>query len=247
MRYAIFVLGTLMVCAAPAAAQVRGAGGQAFVSINGGVQVAANDFDDSATFSQSAETGRFGADYTVDSGPSLNIGGGAVVWRQLAAGIGITRFSRSTPAALSGSVPHPFFFNRGREIAAAVAGLDREELAIHFRAAGVFRPNNRLEVVGFGGPSFFRVRQGIVRDFVYAEEYPYDAVSFVRADVTTVEESALGFNAGADVAYFFTQRLGVGVAIQFAGAQVDVPSANGGTQSVDAGGLHIGGGLRLRF
>src|SRR5690606_40021055 len=106
------------------------------------------------------------------------------------------------------------------------------ELAIHFRAAGVFRLNNRIEVVAFGGTSFFRVKQGIVRDFTYADEYPYDAVSFVRADVTTAEESALGFNAGADVGYFFTQRLGVGVAIQFSGAQVEVPSADGGTQAV---------------
>jgi hypothetical protein len=233
--------------AAAATAQTRPLPTRAFISVNGGVQVASNDFDDGTTFPANAEEGRYATDYSVEGGPSLNVGGGAMIWRQLGVGVGITRFSRSTPAAFNGSVPHPFFFNRARDIAGDVGGLRREETAVHLRASAVFPAGNRLEVMVFGGPSFFQVKQGIVTDFVFTDEYPYDTATFVRAEITDAEESRVGFNVGGDVGYFFTRQIGIGFALQFARANVELPSAAGGTQELKAGGVQLGGGLRLRF
>jgi len=233
--------------AAAAAAQTRPVPTRVFIWVNGGVQVGANDFDDGTTFSANAEEGRYATDYTVESGPSLNIGGGAMVWRQLGAGVGVTRFSRSTPAVFSGSVPHPFFFDRARDIAGDVGGLTREETAVHLRASAVVPAGNRLEVMVFGGPSFFKVKQGIVTDFAFTDEYPSDTATFVRAEITDAEESRVGFNVGGDVGYFFTRQIGIGFALQFARANVELRSAAGGTQEVRAGGVQAGGGLRLRF
>ena len=98
----------------------------------------------------------------------------------------------------------------------------------------------------FGGPSFFSVKQDIVNDFEISETYPYDTATFTRAIAASQSESAVGVNVGGDVAYFFTPNVGVGGTAQSSGATVEmtVPS---GTADVKAGGLQVGGGLRLRF
>ena len=67
-----------------------------------------------------------------------------------------------------------------------------------------------------------------------------------RAVVTTVEESKVGVHVGADVAYFFTPRLGLGAMLQYAGTNMEV-AATGRTFDVKVGGILAGGGLRLRF
>src|SRR2546425_1285481 len=103
----LFVLGTAAAASAQTSVANRG-----FIVVNGGYQLTTNDFDDGATFRANAEDGRFTTDYKVKGGPALDIAGGAVLWRRLGVGVGITRFSRSTPTVLTGSVPHPFFFNR---------------------------------------------------------------------------------------------------------------------------------------
>ncbi len=144
-------------------------------------------------------------------------------------------------------MPHPFFFNRPRQVGGDVACLKREELGINFRVAAVLPAGDRFQASVFGGPSLFRIKQGIVTDIVYDQSYPYDEARFVRAETTEADGSRLGFNVGADLGYFFTRQLGVGGIVQFAGADVDVASANGDTQTVKVGGLQTGAGLRIRF
>ena len=104
-----------------------------------------------------------------------------------------------------------------------------------------------MQVMAFGGPSFFSVRQELITDITWADSYPYDAATFTGARTTNASGSKVGFNAGADVAYFFSPRLGVGATVQVAGATVQLLSGAGSTQSVRTGGAHVGGGLRMRF
>jgi hypothetical protein len=216
-----------------------------FVSINGAVQMATSDFADRLTFTENAEDGRLDTDYLVDGGPAFDIAGGAF-WRDLGIGVGVTRFSRSTPTSVSALVPHPFFFNQNRPVSGSVAGLQRKELAIHVRASRMI-PVWRMQLMAFGGPSFFRVTQGIVTDIDYTEEYPYDAAVFARGATTDAKASKVGFNAGADVAYFFTRQLGVGGVFQFSRATVELAAEGAGSRDVRVGGLQAGGGLRVRF
>lgn len=217
------------------------------ISVNGGYQVTANNFRDGVTFRESAEDGSFVTDYTVEGGPTFNIAAGAAVWRQLGVGVAVTRFSRSTAASLSGSIPHPFFFSRPRSVSAAVGGLKREELAVHVQAKGIIPAGTRVLVMLFGGPSFFQVKQGVVTDFTYTDTYPYDEASFRSSVTTTAKGSKIGFNVGGDVAFFFTRHLGVGGMVQFSGTSVELPMARGGAQEVKAGGIQGGAGLRVRF
>lgn len=219
---------------------------RAFISVDGAMQVGANDFQGAGSFIEHAEEGRFDTDYSVSNGPAFNIGGGVRLLERLGVGVGVTRFSKSTPTQLNASVPHPFFFNQGRDVSGEVGGLTREELAVHVRASYLLVPAGKVQVIAFGGPSFFKVTQDIVADFSYSETYPYDAATFTAGQAVTANESTIGFNAGVDVGYFFTERLGVGGLVQFSGATLDFDTT-GGAQDVKTGGLQAGGGLRLRF
>ena len=127
-------------------------------------------------------------------------------------------------------------------------GLKREELAVHIQARALFTPKRTIQVMVFGGPSFFSVKQGIVNDFEVTEAYPYDTATFSRGVTSTADESKIGFNVGADVGYFFSRQVGVGGSVQWAGTSMEVPASGGtGTFERKAGGLQAGGGLRLRF
>jgi hypothetical protein len=49
------------------------------------------------------------------------------------------------------------------------------------------------------------------------------------------------------VFWMFSQQVGVGGLFRFARASVDLDTEDNRTVSVDAGGLYIGGGLRIVF
>ena len=240
------VASTLVLWGTAAAAQ-SASPFRAHVSVDGAWQGAADDFHDSAVFTEHAEEGRFTADYTVRGGPAPNISGGATLWKQLGIGVGVSRFSRSTPAVLSALVPHPFVFDRDREVTGDIGGLRREEIAVHVRATGVFPIGTRTQVLAFAGPSFFHVRQGVVTDFTFTEQYPYDTAAFAGSEMRDVTESTVGANVGVDVGFFLTPQIGIGGMVQFAGATLHVPSAGGRTLEAKTGGFQAGGGLRLRF
>lgn len=111
----------------------------------------------------------------------------------------------------------------------------------------MFPVGERLSVAVFGGPSLFRLNRGLVDDVRYNHQYPYDSATFTAAQTSDASASQLGFNAGADVGYFFARNVGVGAMIRFTGANVDFDAPDGNTVAVDTGGLQAGAGLRLRF
>jgi hypothetical protein len=244
-----FIVTTALLCsaAAPAFAQSPSLPFRMFVAFDGGYQATSSEFQGGGTFAANAEQARFDTDYEVTRGPVLDVTAGAFVTRRLAVAVSASRFVQSTPATLSGSVPHPFFFDRARSLAAELRQLQREELGIHLQARGILASSRRTEVGVFGGPSVFRVRQDVVTGFGYGETYPYDDVTFRSAETTSTSAMRVGFNVGTDVAMFLTQQLGIGAAVQFARGSIHLPSAGGDAQQETVGGLRAGGGLRVRF
>lgn len=242
----LFVLLAGLLTAPSAFAQRPPFQNRAFVIVNGSYQMGGNDFERVATLRANAEDGSFTTDYDVKGGPAFDVTGSVRLRRRIGVGVGVTRFSRSTPSALNGSVPHPFFFNRPRTVLSDVAGLDREELAVHAQVQAIAPIGRRLQIMAFGGPSFFHVKQGMVSTFTWTDAYPFDSAAFGTATTVKATGSKVGFNAGADLAYFFSRQIGVGGTIQFSRATVGVDVA-GATQDVKAGGARAGGGLRLRF
>jgi hypothetical protein len=107
----------------------------------------------------------------------------------------------------------------------------------------------RLILLVFGGPSFVNVTQTIVQaEGIGASiPYPYDNGAITSANTTNESRMAFGFSAGADVTYFLSKTLGVGGIVRYSLASADFPVTGQPSVPVKAGGLQVGGGLRVFF
>ena len=247
MRHLTSTLVLMAVCTAlgpiPAAAQPLP---RFLISVNGGYQPSTTSFDDRFTFDLNRETASVETDYPVDAGPLFEAGGSIRIWKGLGAGLAFSRFRMESTIEASATLPHPLFFQRDRNISGETSGLSREETAIHIQAQYWLPPFGRLRVILSGGPSILDIRQSIVTDVNYTEEFPYDAASYVGVDSRLVSGTATGFNAGADLRWMFTRNLGVGGLVRYTRATVDL-TQDSRTVSVDAGGMQVGGGVRVAF
>lgn len=216
------------------------------VAADGMYQALNDPFSRRSTFRSFNETGTLTTVYPTGKPPAVL---GTVVyrvWKVVGAGASISRASSTTDATVEGSVPHPFFFDRPRAIAGTAPGLTRQETAIHLQMRVVVpvRPDIALSL--FAGPSRWQIRQDRVGEITFASTYPFDVATFTGAAVEEHRSSAWGFNAGVDIASYFTRNVGVGGLLQVATASPNDETASGNADT-RIGGFRAGGGLRLRF
>ena len=249
----VFLAATLTSCAgaATAFAQARPAvrpkpQPRARAMINGGYQPSTTGFGDTFRFTLYQETGTTEISYDVGAGAIFEGGAAVRVWKGLALGGVISHFSVDSPGTVTSSVPHPFFLQRYRQVTGEPEGMRREETAIHFQAQYQLPPFGRLHVVLAAGPSLIDVKQTVVIDVNYAEEFPYDTATFTGVGSKRGTGTATGFNAGVDFQWMLNPRLGVGALVRITKATVDLNVDNRIIQ-VDAGGTQIAAGIRLAF
>lgn len=216
-----------------------------YIAVNGAYQAGSSSFSDTFSFGQYLEKADVTAQYPKKDGPTFDVGGVFRVWRNLALGASVTAVSRSTTSTISGAIPHPFFYNTGRAVVGN-ADAKRQETAVHIKAGWVVPVGRRMLVTLAAGPSFFAVKQSLVQSVTFSESYPFDTATLKPASVADSSKSVLGFNAGADVGYFFSKSIGVGATLRFAGANASLPS-HSASVSVKVGGLQAGVGLRVRL
>lgn len=216
-------------------------------SFNAGWQSPDRQFDDSFTFQQYLENATVDVDHKVKSGPVYEGGLGVRLWRALGVGVAFSKYTDTSTAKVTGSIPHPFFFGRGRSMEGDAAGIERDETSVHAQVLAFVPAGRRMLVVLSAGPSFVTLRQGLVTRVHYDESYPFDTATFRTADTTSENERRTGFNAGADIVFRFGNTFGIGALIRYTQATIDLSPAEGRTISVDAGGLQAGVGMRVIF
>ena len=244
---AILVLAALAGGARPAAAQASDARG--FLMINAGTQTASADFSDTITFSHplfGPETGSFDTRYRGGGDTLFDLSGGVRIWGRFAVGAGVSLFSHEDDAGITGRLPHPFVFDRLRQIRGTEAGLARQETAVHVQALWVM-PVGRAVIALFGGPTFFSVTQDLVTDVMFDQTYPYTEATFAGTRRRAQLASTTGGHVGADIAFYFSDRVGIGGTVRASRGSVDLDASDGGTVAIDVGGVQTAGGLRLRF
>ena len=103
------------------------------------------------------------------------------------------------------------------------------------------------------------VKQDVVADLDIVVESFSSLTRSYSLTVSGVESeranaSGWGGNVGTDATYFVSDSVGIGVLIRYSQAKVSLPNAMLSTArqrtvtgDVDAGGLQVFGGLRLRF
>ena len=214
------------------------------VSVNGGWQGAPDGFEATTSLQLNRETEEVTARYDFNSGPLFDIGGAVRLTRHLWAGVAISRFSKPGESSLTARLPHPLLFNQPRTVEGTV-GLGRRETAGHIQALWDVPLGEALTVRVFGGPSIFSLKQDVVSDVEFSETYPFDAATFTSAKTSSVTQTKLGFNVGADLAYYFHPMFGVGFLARYASAPVDLQAGTTGTVSAKTGGFQLGGGRLL--
>ncbi len=249
------VLGVLtggLLAVTDAAAQMQAWEDNGYVTINYGYQVGDRSFGESLSAAVYDETATYSVSHSSSSGGFFDVGGGVRVWRNLAAGVAITSFAPSAGATVSGSVPHPLFFNRDRDGSVARTDLDHKQLGIHLQAVWVMPLDEKITVAVAGGPSFFSVDQGLIQSVGAPTELgaPFNSIGPLSTTLSTVSASAVGANVGLDITYMVTERFGGrfggGGFVRWTGGTVDIP-ATGGSQSINVGGFQSGIGLRIKF
>jgi len=219
-----------------------------FVSINGAYQGTTTEFSSTTTFVQNAEVGNVSTTYGGGHPPVIDVSGTGRVWRSLALSVAGTWSNENADGVVTANVPHPFQFNALRPVQGVAGGLKRQETSLHVDPAVLLALGDRLQLAIFGGPSYFRVRQGLVTGVTVTDVYPYDTATFASATTAESTKSGIGYNAGADLAIELSRNVGVGVLARYSRATLELDGPDGGTAvEYKAGGLQVGGGLRFRF
>ena len=243
---AALVLTVLLATAAPSTAQAR-RWNLGYVAAGALAQPAAPPLSDHFTFDANVETAT--ADIGYPSKAGIGAGGEAALrmWKRLGVGVAVSYVASTGSASIAASIPHPFVFGQPRSISGEEEAVNRAETAAHVHLLYFVPARGRLRVTVSAGPTLVSLQQDIVTAVHYAEAYPYDTALYTRASTTRATGSGLGFNAGADVQWMLTRRAGVGALVRFTRARVDIDAAAARTVAVTAGGVQVGGGLRVWF
>jgi hypothetical protein len=217
------------------------------LSVNGTYQGTSTAFSGTTTFVQNAETGSVTTNYDGAHPLVVDVAGTGRVWRDLAITLAVTSSSHKRDGAVSAGIPHPFVFNAPRTVSGAAPGLERQEIAVHVDPSLLISVGRAAQLVIFGGPSYFRLKQGLVTGVTSTDIYPYDTATFVGATTVEASQSHLGFNAGVDVTVGMAKHVGVGAIARYSRATLTLQAGDGGNVEVRAGGMQVGGGLRFRF
>jgi hypothetical protein len=219
-----------------------------YFSINGVYQTAAPSFTQTQAWTYFAEPASVRIEYPGGSAVGVDVAGGWRIWRNLAIGAGLAVVSRPSTTVVSGSIPNPIYASRPTALSGGFEA-QHSETAIHVQASWTMPLGRKMALMVFGGPSFVNVTQTLVRaeGIGTSIPYPYDNGTIASANTTNESGMAIGFSAGADFTYFLSKTIGVGGIVRYALASVDLPVTGQPSVPVKAGGLQVGGGLRVFF
>lgn len=223
-------------------------------SVSAGVQPTGKSFHDAFDVPLYTEQEQVTVATPAKTGLVIAASGGRRVWKQLAIGLGITRYSRSGSATITARLPHPFFDNAFRDVE-GTAGTSRSETGAHLLFGWMLPISPRVRLLITAGPSVLNARQTLVTGVTFSETYPYDTAAFTGATTRDASRTAAGFNAGADLFWMVpphagrgkTRQIGAGVLAQVTRARIHADAGGGRTASFDAGGAQLAGGLRFIF
>ena len=234
-----------------AAAQTRAWDDRVYLNVGFGVESGTSALADTRTFLIYDESGTLATASNWTSGSLFDVGFGIRIWKNASVGVAYHQEQNTADIAVTGSAPHPVFFNQPRSFSITAGGDQfRKEKATHLQLGWMLPFGDKLDVMVFGGPSWFRLEQPVVSEVKIADTVsPFLQVT-VSPTVEIRKKSPVGFNVGADASYIVwsndSVRVGAGFFVRYALAKTNVLLL-ATEQSTDVGGVQIGFGGRLRF
>jgi len=239
----------VMVALSAVSAAAQQPAGRFTLSLGAGVQAASPALNQRFEFLRPVDQAENAtADVRYAGNAALLIDGGIArrFTKDIGVGLSISRYQGDSRADVTAQIPHPFEFNRLRDVSGAASGLDRTELGYHVQVQYSRPIGTRLRLVLAAGPTLFDVTRQIVESVDVDESYPFDTATFRRARRSAAKGRAVGFNAGVDLVWTINRSAGLGALLRYARgtADLDAPSR---TVTVDVGGVQACMGLRLYF
>lgn len=226
--------------AAPAAAQSRSAP-RVEVSANVGAVGGGSGFTESDSFPVNAETETVTADHGTKTAVGFNVGGAFNVASRLWLGVQYAGADTKSGASITAIVPHPLLFNAPRTVQGSANNVAHKENNVHVDLMYAL-PVRAMDVKVMAGPTFFSVKQDFIASVSVTETYPFDTATFASATTTKSSKTAAGFNAGVDLSHPLSPHFGVGALVRYSRGTVKFDH-----NSVKAGGVEAGGGVRILF
>ena len=189
--------------------------------------------------------------YDAMRGVMLAAGGGTRVFRSIGAGIMATWFRPTGTASYAVGIPNPLIANRPLTSTGSLDELNREEIGVHLQALYAVPLGSRMRIMLSAGPSFFQLKQDVLTSVEFDRSPGFTRLDFHDAVVTAADENLVGFNVGADVTWQPWKHLGIASVTRYSRATVMIdPGSTPATSrqiELRAGGLQLGGGVRLMF
>ena len=245
LRKTLMLSGLALLCAGSASAQERFR-----VSVNAGQQTSTTTVTQEQTFERYFEQGSFTFERIVPKAAIYDLGFTVRLWRDLHAGAAVSMFEKSGAGTLTARVPHPLQFSTPRTTTGEIANANRREFGQHIMFGWTFPAAAGLDFMVFGGPSIFTTEQLLTTTLNLSldkEVFPFDELAFPGAQTETLKQNVTGYNAGVDMTWTFNRHVGVGVLLRYSQGKKEFAPTGSNPVEVTVGGLHAGGGLRLRF
>jgi hypothetical protein len=254
-RYTFFAVFLAILPIASASAQTQ-VGGWLSISATGAAPAVAS-VEQVSIFPLRQESFEATHLYTEKGKPSFDIDGG-VRFGQVGFGLAVSRYADTQKVQSSISIPSVFFFNQPTTAQAVTQNpLAHSETALHLEARYLVNLPH-ASIAAFGGPTYFRVAHELVTNDSYLETVDFSTGNQTERitgyDSRSVSLRAWGYHVGADIAYYFTDFIGIGTIVRYSHGTTklpnDIQTGNTGvasTTDLAVGGLEIGGGLRIRF
>jgi len=224
------------------------------VTVDVPFQLLDNDFSESLSFPDAlrrTENVTFFAGYEAVRGPLIDVGAGIRVTGHFGVGATASWFTRSASGSFDLKIPTPLVANQPLALAGSTTGLTRNEVGVHIQALYALPLGHEAIVTLGGGPTIFTARQELIRSVEFDTLPGFTMLRLNDTLVTEVDTTAIGFNVSANVIWPLGSHFGVGAVTRYARATVTVdPGAETSVAravTMQLGGLHIGGGIRLLF
>jgi hypothetical protein len=208
-----------------------------FLNLNIGYQLADRSLSSESTKPIYDETARLTGQQDIGRGALLDLSLGVRVSGDIFVGVAASGFRNTQAAAFTARIPDPAVFDRFTTSTGSASGLRRTEVAVSPHVLWVAPLTDGIDISLAGGVAFFTVKQDVVGDFAIGGN------NQVTTMIVNHQAKKVGPYAAIDFIYKLTDKYGAGINIRYAGAKVDIPSIG----ETNAGGLSIGGGVRLSF
>jgi len=210
-----------------------------WVDINGGGQLQSHTLTTSSSSDLYGEKLVISTSQNIPAGGLFDISGGYKIRPAFGVAIGVSVYSRGGEGSLTASVPSPVVPNSPTIVNVSGSDLGRTETGTHIMFTYFVPMSDKVDFSIFAGPSFIHVSQ----DLISATVTTSGTTPVVTQTTTHESATAFGGNVGVTANYLLSHMIGVGGFLRYAGGSFDLSSAS----KQKAGGIQIGGGIRLRF